>query len=101
MREDKQSGLVNLSIRLEPELKRRVEEVAALGSVKPADVIRICVVNGLGIVEQHYQALRKSFGNERLRAVAQRKLKQGARCNSASAEHGLPPKNEAKAAGEG
>jgi hypothetical protein len=79
MTEKKQAGLVNLSIRLEPELKRQVEAVAALGSVKPADVIRICVVNGLGIVEEHYRALRETFGREKLRAVGRRKFKQQAR----------------------
>lgn len=82
MREKEQAGLVSLSIRLEPELKRRVEVVAALGSVKPADVIRICVINGLGIVEEHFRALQQSFGREKLRAVALRKFKQRAKSSS-------------------
>ena len=72
----KRSGLVNLSIRLEPELKRRVEAVAELGNVKPADVIRICVINGLGIVEEHYRALQASFSNKKLQAIALKKFKQ-------------------------
>jgi hypothetical protein len=100
MRAKQQSGLVNLSIRLEPELKRRVEVVAALGSVKPADVIRICVVNGLGIVEEHYKALQESFGREKLRAVALRKFKQRSKHSGpAPAERGLPPENDPEEAG--
>ena len=87
--------MVSLSIRLEPELKRRVEVVAALGSVKPADVIRICVINGLGIVEEHFRALQQSFGRERLRAVALRKFRQRPKHSSpAQGEHGLPSGND-------
>jgi hypothetical protein len=51
----------NFSVRLEPELRRQVEEVAKLGGVNPADVIRVCIVGGIPIVKKGYALIHSGF----------------------------------------
>ncbi len=64
--------LKNTTVRLDDEMRKEVDRVAKLGGVTPADVIRMCVKHGLGIVEH---------GFKQMSALLQQKLPSSKRKN--------------------
>ena len=45
------------TVRVDEQMRKELERVAALGGVTPADVIRMCVKHGLPIVEHGFQQM--------------------------------------------
>lgn len=64
------TGKLNVSIRLDAELKAEVERVAALGGVSPSDVIRVCVSKGLPIMAEGYTLIHNRFASLRRGAAS-------------------------------
>jgi hypothetical protein len=51
----------NLSIRLPPDLKRQVAATARAFGIAPADIIRLCVREGLPVLEEVFRFMRQRF----------------------------------------
>lgn len=51
----------NISVRFDDAIRKEISRVAGLCGLADADIIRICVENGLPVVEEAFGAMREKF----------------------------------------